>query len=67
LISKKWTQNIGCSFIKFILKAGAEDAIVNAPLVRLQSKNTNNSKKLLIRDVSPVVRSQSTLHLQPQL
>jgi hypothetical protein len=37
--------------------------IVNAPLVRLQSKNTNNSKKLLIRDVSSVVRSQSTLHL----
>jgi hypothetical protein len=32
---------IGRSF-KFILKAGVEDLIVNAP--RLQSKNTNNAK-----------------------
>jgi hypothetical protein len=31
---------IRCSF-KFILKVGAEESIVNAPLINLQSKNTN--------------------------
>jgi hypothetical protein len=46
---------IGCSF-KFIPKVGVEESIVNAPLVRLQSKNTNNTKsevsfKQLIRDL----------------
>jgi hypothetical protein len=44
-----------CSF-KFILKVGVEDSIVNASVVRLQSKNTNNAKsevrfKQLIRDL----------------
>jgi hypothetical protein len=34
---------MGCSF-KFILKVGVEESIVNAPLGRLQSKNTNNAK-----------------------
>jgi hypothetical protein len=29
---------------KFILKVGVEESIVNAPLVSLQSKNTNNAK-----------------------
>jgi hypothetical protein len=47
-------RSIGCSF-KFILKVGVEESIVNAPLVSLQSKNTNNAKrdvrfKQLIRD-----------------
>jgi hypothetical protein len=47
--------NIGCS-IKFILKVGVEESIVNAPLVSLQSKNTNNGKSKvkfnqLIRDL----------------
>jgi hypothetical protein len=36
-------DSTGCSF-KFILKVGIEESIVNAPLVRLQSKNTNKSK-----------------------
>jgi hypothetical protein len=36
-------EYIGCSF-KFLLKVGAEEWIVNAPLVGLQSKNTNNAK-----------------------
>jgi hypothetical protein len=54
-----------CSF-KFIGKVGVEESIVNAPLVSLQSKNTNNAKsevsfKQLIRDLLSVVRSQSTL------
>jgi hypothetical protein len=35
--------NIGRS-IKFLLKLGFEESIVNAPLVSLQSKNTNNAK-----------------------
>jgi hypothetical protein len=48
-------------FIKFILKVGFEVSIVNAPLVSLQSKNTNNEKsevriKQLIRDLQSVVR-----------
>jgi hypothetical protein len=34
---------IGCSF-KFLLKVGFEESIVNAPLARVQSKNTNNAK-----------------------
>jgi hypothetical protein len=34
---------MGCSF-KFILKVGVEESIVNAPLGRLRSKNTNNAK-----------------------
>jgi hypothetical protein len=45
---------MGCSF-KFILIVGVEESIVNAPLVSLQNKNTNNAKsevrfKELIRD-----------------
>jgi hypothetical protein len=35
-------MNIECSF-KFLLKVGVEESIVNAPLVSLQSKNTNNT------------------------
>jgi hypothetical protein len=47
-------------------KVGSEESIVNAPLVILWSKNTNNANselrfKQLIRDLSSVVRSQSTL------
>jgi hypothetical protein len=34
---------MGCS-LKCIFKAGVEESIVNAPVVRLQSKNTNNAK-----------------------
>jgi hypothetical protein len=46
---------IECS-IKFILKAGIKELIVNAPLVSRQSKNTNNAKsevrfEQLIRDL----------------
>jgi hypothetical protein len=45
---------IGVRLIHF--KVGVEELIVNAPLVRLQSKNTNNAKsevrfKQLIRDL----------------
>jgi hypothetical protein len=40
-INKYW-----CLF-KFILKVGLEESIVNAPLVSLQSENTNNAKRLL--------------------
>jgi hypothetical protein len=36
-------QSIGCS-LKFPVKDGAEESIVNAPLVSLQIKNTNNAK-----------------------
>jgi hypothetical protein len=48
-------NNIGCSF-KFLLNVGVEESIVNAPLVSLQGKNTNNTKsevifKQLIRDL----------------
>jgi hypothetical protein len=60
--------NIGGSF-KFLLKAGVEESIVNAPLISLQSKNTNNAKsevrfKQLICDLQSLVRSQSTLQHQ---
>jgi hypothetical protein len=34
---------VGCSF-KFLLKVGLEESVVNAPLVNLHSKNTNNAK-----------------------
>jgi hypothetical protein len=43
IIANKYTTNIGCSF-KFILKVGVEESIVNAPLVSLHMKNTNNTK-----------------------
>jgi hypothetical protein len=48
-------NNVECLF-KFILKVDVEDSIVNAPLVSLQSKNTNDAKsgvtfKQLIRDL----------------
>jgi hypothetical protein len=36
-------QSIGCS-LKFPVKVGAEESIVNAPLVSLQIKNTNKAK-----------------------
>jgi hypothetical protein len=36
-------DSTGFSF-KFILKVVIEESIVNAPIVRLQSKNTNNAK-----------------------
>jgi hypothetical protein len=39
---------MGCSFI---LKVGVKKSIVNAPLVRLQSKNTNNAKSEVILGV----------------
>jgi hypothetical protein len=47
--------SIECSF-KSLLEVGVEESIVNAPLVSLQSKNTNNAKsevtfKQLIRDL----------------
>jgi hypothetical protein len=56
---------IGCS-LKFLLKVGLKESIVNAPLVSLQSKNANNAKsevrfKQLIRDLYSVVRSQLTV------
>jgi hypothetical protein len=35
-----------CISFKFILKVSVEEAIVNALLVSLQSKNTNNAKRL---------------------
>jgi hypothetical protein len=41
---------IGCSF-KFILKIGVEESNVNAPLVKLQSKTTNNAKSEVIKGV----------------
>jgi hypothetical protein len=34
---------------KYLLKVGVEGSIVNAPLVSLQSKNTNNAKWLEVR------------------
>jgi hypothetical protein len=45
---------MGGSF-KFLLRVGVEESVVNAPLLNLQSKNTNNAKskvrfKQLIRD-----------------
>jgi hypothetical protein len=47
------------SFISGVHLVEAKESIVNAPLVNLQSKNTNNAKsevrcKHLIRDLSPV-------------
>jgi hypothetical protein len=58
---------IGCSF-KFVLKVGVEESIVNAPLVSLQSKNTNNSKsevrfKQLIRGAFRIGSSKPTLRI----
>jgi hypothetical protein len=51
IINKIW----GVSF-KFIPKDGVEELIVNAPLISLQSENTNNAKsevkfKQLISDL----------------
>jgi hypothetical protein len=47
-------QRERCLF-KLILKVGVEESIVNAPLVSLRSKNTNNAKSevrfKLIRDL----------------
>jgi hypothetical protein len=50
-------RTIGC-FFKFHLKVDVEKSIVNAPLVSMHSKNTNNAKsevshKQLIRDRNP--------------
>jgi hypothetical protein len=52
---------IGC----FHLKVGVKESIVNAPLVSLQSKNTNNAKsevsfKQLIRDAFTIDSSTPT-------
>jgi outer membrane protein W len=52
---KKNTLKIKSSF-KFLVKVGVEESIVNAPLVSLDTKNTNNEKsevrfKQLIRDL----------------
>jgi hypothetical protein len=38
----------GCSF-KFILKAGVEESIVNAPLARLQSENSKTQTMHKVR------------------
>jgi hypothetical protein len=51
-----WFFNLYRVLIKFILKVGVEESIVKAPLVRLQSKNANNTRsevrcKQLIRDL----------------
>jgi hypothetical protein len=35
---------LGIDFLKCIVKVGLEESIVNAPLVSLLSKNTNNAK-----------------------
>jgi hypothetical protein len=57
----------GDSF-KFNLKVGVQESIVNALLVRLQSKNTDNAKsEVKTADsclITNVVRSQSTIQLQ---
>jgi hypothetical protein len=57
--------NNGCSF-KFSIKVDVEESIVNAPLVRLQSKNTNNARSevkftQLIRDAFTIDSSKPTL------
>jgi hypothetical protein len=49
-------------FFKFHLKVGVEESIVNAPLVSLQSKNTNNVKsevsfKQLIRNPDMIINN----------
>jgi hypothetical protein len=57
---------IGCSFI---LKAGGEESIVNAPLARLQNKNTNSAKsevrfkQLIIRGAFTIDSSTPTLRI----
>jgi hypothetical protein len=52
---------IGCSF-KFIVKVGVEESIVNAPLVSLQSKNTNNAKsEVRFKQLSSVIRGTFTI------
>jgi hypothetical protein len=43
LIDRRYIKNLSC-FFKFHLKVGVEESIVNAPLVSLQSENTNNGK-----------------------
>jgi hypothetical protein len=43
LVRLKVKKDIGCSF-KFILTVGVEELIVNAPLVSLYTKNTNNAE-----------------------
>jgi hypothetical protein len=53
--------NIGCSF-KFLLKVGVEESIVNAPLVGLQDKNTNNAKSV-IRGAFTIESSTPTLRI----
>jgi hypothetical protein len=45
-------KTISCSF-KFPVKVGVEESIVNAPLVSLQSKNTNKAKS----EVRSVIRT----------
>jgi hypothetical protein len=61
-------MNIGYSF-KFLLKVGVEESIVNAPLVSLQSKNTNNTKsevrfkQLVIRGAFTIDSSTLTLRI----
>jgi hypothetical protein len=52
---KKKNRKIKSSF-KFPVKVGVEESIVNAPLVSLDTKNTNNEKsevrfKHMIRDL----------------
>jgi hypothetical protein len=55
LCSSSASESVGCLF-KFLFKIGVEESIMNAPLVSLQGKNTNNAKsevrfKQLIRDL----------------
>jgi hypothetical protein len=51
----KFFKNVSSVHLNFPSKLTVEESIVNAPLVSLQSKNTNNAKselrfKQLIRD-----------------
>jgi hypothetical protein len=45
LVKKSYSKSrIGWCEIPPYIKVGVEESIVNAPLVSLQSKNTNNAK-----------------------
>jgi hypothetical protein len=45
-----YTLGVLCSF-KFIFKVGIEESIVNAPLINLQSKNTNIAESAKYQDI----------------
>jgi hypothetical protein len=57
------TKVSGVHLIKFLLKVGVEESIVNAPLVSHNAKSEVRFKQQ-IRDLQSVVRSQSTLQRQ---